>query len=472
LYRKMSGRPVPLAGRVGNPVYASGAVPTTLTRFTHAAADIYLVTRLDAFTTDDVLQLIDRGAAPTTEGEIVLDQKGTGADRNGDRWLEQAAEQLTHLGFSRVFLDRTTTVVTRRSSLLGYYSWGSNDPALHARRLELGFVPGAIGATFVSTDARTFRAPPMDWTVGLWTDRANYYAGSPQSLIGDLIREGITGVAGHVAEPYLDATVRPQLLFPAYILGANLAEAFYTAIPYLSWQTLVVGDPLCAPFRRTLLAAADLDPAIDPTTELPRWFSARRLAALEAQLQPPRSPATLIRAEVRMAKGDPAGARGLLEAALQRDADAVEIERALALVEDADHRTASARDHYRHVLQRTPDDALVLNNLAYGLAAEGQLTEALQLAERAVALVPRQPALLDTLAWIAHLRGDNKRARALFDQIQQMNLPSGEMLVHSATVYLALKNVTAARQDLTTALQVEPELAARPEVAQLRNDLK
>ena len=67
-----------------------------------------------------------------------------------------------------------------------------------------------------------------------------------QSLIGDLIRAEATGGAGHVAEPYLDATIRPQVLFPAYLAGFNLAEADHLAMPYLSWQTVVIGDPLRA----------------------------------------------------------------------------------------------------------------------------------------------------------------------------------------------------------------------------------
>jgi len=63
-------------------------------------------------------------------------------------------------------------------------------------------------------------------------------------VAGDLIREGVTGISAHVAEPYLDATVRPEVLFPAYVQGLNLAESFYLGIPFLSWQTVVVGDPL------------------------------------------------------------------------------------------------------------------------------------------------------------------------------------------------------------------------------------
>ena len=64
--------------------------------------------------------------------------------------------------------------------------------------------------------------------------------------------------------------------------GFNLAEAFYLAMPFVSWQTVVVGDPLCAPFRTEMLADGELDPKIDPSTELPAFLSARRVASLTA----------------------------------------------------------------------------------------------------------------------------------------------------------------------------------------------
>ena len=69
---------------------------------------------------------------------------------------------------------------------------------------------------------------------------------SPQSLSADYVRQGATAVTGHVFEPYLANTPRPQILFPSYILeGVTLAEACYRAIPALSWQNIVIGDPLC-----------------------------------------------------------------------------------------------------------------------------------------------------------------------------------------------------------------------------------
>ena len=97
-------------------------------------------------------------------------------------------------------------------------------------------------------------------------------------MIGDLIREGATGVAGQVSEPYLESAVRPDVLFPAYLGGFNLIESFYLAIPHLSWQTIVVGDPLCAPFQRNSLSRTEIDGGIDPDVGLPTFFAKRRVA--------------------------------------------------------------------------------------------------------------------------------------------------------------------------------------------------
>ena len=81
--------------------------------------------------------------------------------------------------------------------------------------------------------------------LGSWEDKSSHFAGSPQSLTADYIREGVTGSSGHVYEPYLSMTPRPSHLFPAYLAGRNLAESFYIEIPALSWTNVVIGDPLC-----------------------------------------------------------------------------------------------------------------------------------------------------------------------------------------------------------------------------------
>ena len=62
--------------------------------------------------------------------------------------------------------------------------------------------------------------------------------------VAALAKEGATGASGHVDEPYLIMTPRPELVLPAYYSGRNLAESFYMGIPGLSWMNVVVGDPL------------------------------------------------------------------------------------------------------------------------------------------------------------------------------------------------------------------------------------
>ncbi len=320
LYRRLTGAGVPVIGAVPNPYYLGDRPVAQAERFGHAAHDMFLVTRLDGFTADDVLALIARAAAPSTEGRVLLDQKAALDETGGNGWLKQAADWMAANGFGeRVELETTSRVLRDRPGVLAYYSWGSNDPSITERRLGLGFVPGALAGLFVSTDARTFNEPDAGWTTGSWTNRAKFFASSPQSLTGDLVREGVTGAAGHVAEPYLDATIRPQILFPAYFSGMNLAESFYLAMPSLGWQTVIVGDPLCAPFARAALQGPDIDPGLDPATGLPALFSARRVKLLEAQGAKPEAVRAFVRAEARTVRGDKAAARQALEEAVAAD---------------------------------------------------------------------------------------------------------------------------------------------------------
>ena len=83
LYRKMVGVRIPVPGRVRNSYYLDAKNIAEARYFTRIDSDLYLVTRLDGFTVDDALKLIERGSAPSREGKIVLDQRATIAGR---RW--------------------------------------------------------------------------------------------------------------------------------------------------------------------------------------------------------------------------------------------------------------------------------------------------------------------------------------------------------------------------------------------------
>ena len=69
-----------------------------------------------------------------------------------------------------------------------------------------------------------------------------------QSLMCDLIANGLTGAEGSVGEPTLDGIVGITYQISHYEAGYNLAESFYAGTPYLGWEEVVVGDPLCTPY--------------------------------------------------------------------------------------------------------------------------------------------------------------------------------------------------------------------------------
>ena len=290
LYSEMLGLKPRLVGTIPNPYYAAHAAGRFV-RFSHRDFPMYLVTRLDGYDVADVRALIDRGmaarrqaTAATAEGRFILDLNYNDQSE-GNRWLREAAVALKQAGVpeSRIELETSQKFLTGEKDVLGYASWGSNDHAHTARVLGNTWLDGALVSEYVSTNARTFERPPANWKIGQWSDPpGTFFAGSPQGLIADYIHEGVTGIAGNVYEPYLQACARPQILFPAYIRDHNLAESFYAALPYLSWQTIVVGDPLVAPFAGPALPPAELRPPLDPATRLPIFF-AKRVDATKTQ---------------------------------------------------------------------------------------------------------------------------------------------------------------------------------------------
>ncbi len=356
-------------------------------------------------------------------------------------------------------IEPTSQVLKDQRDVLGYFSWGSNDPNIKERTLGLGFVPGALAATFVSTDARTFREPPAGWTIGTVANKRSYYAGSPQSLTGDLIREGVTGTAGHVAEPFLDGTIRPDILFPAYASGRTLAEAFYLAMRYVSWQTVVIGDPLCAPFSKGLTTLTA--PPVDPTTDLPGWLSQSRVRSESAGGVPEAAVRAYIRGDTRIVKGDRAGARQDLERATALDEGYAKAQGSLASLYELDGQHDLAHERYRKQLAVDKQNAVALNNLAYGLAVRKNAPrEALPLAQKAQAIEPKNPAIADTLGWVYFLLGDHQQAVRYLGQAAQGAPRSAEIRLHLAEALLAAGRIEDARKQFAAAGAASPDAVA------------
>jgi uncharacterized protein (TIGR03790 family) len=476
LYRRMTGVLTRFPGPLPNPYYLNKAAIAKAGPFTHSEFDIYLVTRLDGFSVEDVEHLIDRSMAPATHGRVVLDEKATLFNRTGEDWLEEAAKRLSDMGFEQqVLLDKDAAPVRNVKDAIGYYSWASNDPANRVRNFGVEFVPGALAATFVSSDARTFQEPPSEWKpTSDWNDKKSWFAGSPQTLSGDLIREGVTGVAGQVAEPLLGATVRPQILFPAYFAGRNLAESYYLAIPYLSWQTVVIGDPLCRPFPATPVDASDLNPPVVRETGLPKFFSARSVDAARAVFAVDSEAQALlgVRAQARLAKGDRAGAKTDYAELVKASPASLQGQLRLADLLNADREYDAALEHYRAALRIEPNNILALNNAAYILGVQKHsLDEAKAYADQANRLAPRDPNIADTAGWVAYLAGEYQRASRLLAQAVAGIPGNAEIRLHAAFAYQAAGARAAALNELQNALKLNPKIADREEVRELQRKL-
>lgn len=205
--------------------------------FSHKKFGFYLVTRLTGYTTEDALALVSRALkAKPGKGPFLLDSQPLKPKDGGygqmEAILRATQRVLTAKGVTTIYDERPGFSDGEGAPLMGYASWGSNDdnfdPDTYHR---LRFKPGAIAETFVSTSGRTFSP-----------------AAGGQSLVADLVAQGVTGVKGYVSEPFTFALCHTNVLFDRYTAGFNLADSFAMASPILKWKDVVIGDPLCAPY--------------------------------------------------------------------------------------------------------------------------------------------------------------------------------------------------------------------------------
>ncbi len=260
----------PGAGGVGEAWlnrYYGATVP-----FSHAQFGGYLVTRLDGYTKANAESLATRalqaeqGLQP---GVVLLDIdpdkgmgdgtpepariKGTTITTEGDygNWnadLQHANDELVAENIP-TYLNTQPLMVGDMTNLLGYFSWGSNDdyfdpeasnPTKSPHYNSLGFLPGAIGDTAVSTGGRSF-----------------FKQTSGQSMIADLIAQGITGIKGYTDEPLLESVASPTITMDRYTHGFTFAESIYAASHFVGWTDLVIGDPLTRPYPRSAAAVSN-----------------------------------------------------------------------------------------------------------------------------------------------------------------------------------------------------------------------
>jgi uncharacterized protein (TIGR03790 family) len=209
----------------------------------------YMVARLTSFQTP----LVSGSALPRDIGRLLANAQAEPAERPlwlidldpalpgpievaNDLLLASAVGSLDSLGM-RLVVHEDEGFAGDFEAIQGYASWGSNAsrdslPGTYGeaegRAYPGRFAPRALATDLVSSNGRSFTAPPR-------------YG---QSLVADLIALGVGGATAHVAEPTLPGVARPQILLSQYAQGVRAIEAYYRALPYLGWMNIYVGDPL------------------------------------------------------------------------------------------------------------------------------------------------------------------------------------------------------------------------------------
>jgi len=231
-----------------NPYGPTAYPPAPVQYFSHqlsfSGKSYYIVTRLDGYNLGQIFRMIDDSvSAVGSNGSFLLDGRyesdPNSAFYKANNRLREANRNLGTSGFSTYYNASDFDLlinefVGNQQGLMGYFSWGSNEfvsytPSAYTSNY---FVPGSIADTFVSTSGRTFTYPP---SVG-------------QSLMADLIPQGVCAVNGYVSEPDIRYATYPNVLFDRYTKGYNMGESFFAATPRLYWKAVTVGDPLMAPY--------------------------------------------------------------------------------------------------------------------------------------------------------------------------------------------------------------------------------
>lgn len=115
-------------------------------------------------------------------------------------------------------------------------------------------------------------------------------------------------------------------------------------------------------------------------------------------------------------------------------------------------------DAFTMALRLDSNNHTALNNYAYYLSLRREmLDEALEMSERAVAMVPNNAAYLDTIGWIHFKKGNYEKAREYIQQSVDTGDASAEVYEHLGDVYEALSDLETARKWWKKAFEMDPE---------------
>lgn len=215
----------------------------------------YLTARLDAYTQADVFSMLSRAqntASPFGKTYILDDNATPNTDPGSFDHMEigihnsrGAREEINNRGGNSIY-DNTSLHLTQSNTpaptpVMGFVSWGTNDPPInsdYAATTGYTLANGAIFSSYESFNANSFsldiNGNPIRRPGG----------GGDQGLVGDWIKAGGTGATGTVWEPFAELIAHEEMFFPAMMEGYTFADAMWMATEGISWQNVMIGDPL------------------------------------------------------------------------------------------------------------------------------------------------------------------------------------------------------------------------------------
>ena len=201
-------------------------------------SQVLLVSRLDGPDLATVRRMIDDSIATEKEGglqgTVYLDARGPKPEKPPtepygfyDAALHEAKRILEKK--MPVVLDEKEELFPPHSCpdaalYCGWYSYSNYIDSFTWKR-------GAVGYHLASSECTTLRL------------------GASKPWCPNILSHGAAATIGPVSEPYVNAFPPPHLFFALLTSGkVTLGEAYLASLPYLSWQMILVGDPLYRPF--------------------------------------------------------------------------------------------------------------------------------------------------------------------------------------------------------------------------------
>jgi len=254
-------------GPLTNPGYLA-----TNTARLHPTNGILMVTRLDGPNPDVARRLVDLSIQAETQGlwgRAYFDTRGisNGNLAMGDDRIRKSEELVSTFGFSTEMdaEEATWGPGFPMSDVAIYVGWYASHASGPFSQPSIDFVPGAFAYHLHSFSAQILRSTDYNW-------------------VGPLIHRGATASIGYVNEPFLTGTADLPAFFGRLLYGRfTYAESAWASLNSLSWQGLVVGDPLYRPgLKMPQQLHAELDQEQSPLLAWSHLLVVNRNQAMKA----------------------------------------------------------------------------------------------------------------------------------------------------------------------------------------------